>query len=209
MGKPRLPTSGIRKPRAKDKRVGRKRTPRDEMEVARTAFLFPSDDVHKVGDRFEWCEPETIQPQDGAALKVVRYSRKWSNKVALAYPSEPETVFDDPVPERLAVPVDFDPFESPVIQGDFGGPHETREQYDFRTGTNRHTVPVDPRIQLAVGLLGMSDPNDRDHAKLCEQLCEMLPNAEDRLRSQAVVDRARAEIDAVPEYQLDDTEPQP
>lgn len=36
----------------------------------------------------------------------------------------------------------------------------------------------DPKVALALGLLGMSDPSSPDHAKLCEQLCEMFPSAE-------------------------------
>lgn len=164
-GKARLPSTGIRKPRAKDKRVGRKRyprsndnVPRDEMDATLMRAAWRDYDVHKIGGHFEWVpsEPETITPQDDAVLKVVRYSRKWSNKDALAYP---EAVFDDPVAERLSLELD--------------------EELDR----------INPATKFG-------------------ELSQQVTIAVDHLRSQAVVDRARAEHDAVPEVQLDDTEPQ-
>lgn len=163
-GKPRLPTSGIRKPRAKDKRVGRKRyprsnddIPRDEMDATLMRAAWRDYDVHKVGGHFEWCGPETV--------------------------------FDRPVQERI--PADFDPFSSPVIPGDFNGPHG-----DIADAVRTSVDPDDiPMRAGAASFVGMTPREIREQQAEADVI-------EDQIRSQAVVDRARAEHDEVPEAEL-------
>lgn len=177
MGKPRLPATGIRKQRAKDKRVGRKRT-------QYSAGCIPLRPLPASIQSYTVCDgcPGMCAPNECARMV---------ESIAMLV-SEPETVFDDPVAERLSLELDeeLDRINPATKFGEL---------------SRQVTVAVDPDdIPMRAGaasFVGMTPREIREQQTEADAI-------EDQIRSQAVVDRARAEIDAVPEVQLDDTEPQ-
>lgn len=52
---------------------------------------------------------------------------------------------------------------------------DEQTRHDVAQSVARH-AEIDPKTQLVIGLLKMSNPADPGHATLCEQLCGMLPS---------------------------------
>lgn len=167
-GKARLPSTGIRKPRAKDKRVGRKRNksndniPRDEMDATLMRAAWRDYDVHKVGGHFEWVHGVVLRR---FRLRTTPCSRSCGTRASGATRMRWRTPSSRPC-------------------------STIRWRSDYRKNLTMNSSGSTPATKFG-------------------ELSRQVTVAVDHLRSQAVVARARAEIDAVPEYQLDDTEPQP